>query len=100
MDFAEFDNEDSKNKLSSVFAYIGALRKKNQVLLKSALGNTGVQSEAHEDEADDESIDDGYSDRSEMDEVNGDVGNDDYFDSGSGGGPGDNGDEEGDGEFE
>ena len=43
MDFAEFDDRDSKNKLSSVFDYIGTMRKKNQVLLKSAPGNTGGQ---------------------------------------------------------
>ena len=93
-DFAEFDGKDSKIKLSSMFEYVATLRKKRQVMWKSAIDYTDGHVGAHEYDGDNESIDDGYSDRSEMDDVERDVGNDDYFDSGSGGGPGDEADEE------
>ena len=93
-DFAEFDGKDSKIKLSSRFEYVATLRKKRQVMWKSAIDYTDGHVGAHEYDGDNESIDDGYSDRSEMDDVERDVGNDDYFDSGSGGGPGDEADEE------
>ena len=41
--FADFDDKDSKIKLSSMFNYIVELRKKRQVMLKSAPENTGGQ---------------------------------------------------------
>jgi len=41
-----------------------------------------------EETNDNERTDDGYSDRSDIDDVDRDASNDDYFDSGSGGGPG------------
>ena len=79
---------DGKAALDALIDYSSKLRGQRIQMLTDKEASESVHNDESEEADDNESIDDGYSDRSDIDDVDRDASNDDYCDSGSGGGPG------------